>query len=435
MFVPFLRLALVISGGIEINPGPETTSNQNLSICHWNLNGIAAYNCVKISLLEAYNAVHNYDIICVSGTFLDSDYSSNDPRLSLQSYDMIRSDHPSDTKRGGVCIYYKENLPFVRRDDISCLEECIVGEIRVKKSKCFVTCIYRSPNQTADETDIFLSKFDQICSSIALELPICSFVIGDLNAKCTNWWAGGTNNACGLELYTMASILGYLQIINEPTNFEPNKSPSCVDLIFASQPNLVVESGIQLSLFNTCHHQIVYAKVSFKVQLPPTYEREVWHYNRAQIHLIERSIENFDWVRAFGNLNINDLVELFNSTILNIFLNFVPHESLKCSYKDPPWMNTEIKNALRHRNKLYKKCIAGGQKQDDEVNLRENTDFVSKLITDTKSSYFKNLGEKLNDPLTGPKTYWSILKRLMNKVKIPTVPPLLVDNISVTDFK
>ena len=70
---------------------------------------------------------------------------------------MIRSDHPSDTKRGGVCIYYKEHLPFVRRNDISILDECLVGEIKVKYKNCFITCIYRSPDQSADKIDIFLS--------------------------------------------------------------------------------------------------------------------------------------------------------------------------------------------------------------------------------------------------------------------------------------
>ena len=43
---------------------------------------------------------------------------------------MIRSDHPSNTKRGGVCLYYKQHLPFVRRDDITSLDECIIGEIK-----------------------------------------------------------------------------------------------------------------------------------------------------------------------------------------------------------------------------------------------------------------------------------------------------------------
>ena len=137
MFVPFLRFTLLISGDIEINPGPENTCNQNLSLCLWNLNGIAAYNCIKISILEAYITVHDFDFICVSETFLDSSYSSDDPKLSIQGYAMLRSDHPSNTKRGGVCIYYKEHLPFVRRDGITNLDECIVGEIKVKNSNFF----------------------------------------------------------------------------------------------------------------------------------------------------------------------------------------------------------------------------------------------------------------------------------------------------------
>ena len=164
-FLPFIRLALIISGDIESNPGPENLGNQNLSLCHWNLNGIAANNFIKISLLEAYNSIHNFDLICISETFLDSDYSNDDQRLRIQGYAMIRSDHPSNTKRGGVCIYYKEHLPFVRRDDITFLDECLVGEIKIKNSKCFITCVYRSPSQTADELDIVLSGLEQICSS------------------------------------------------------------------------------------------------------------------------------------------------------------------------------------------------------------------------------------------------------------------------------
>ena len=126
-FLHIIRLTLIVSGDIESNPGPEILYNQNLSLCHWNLNGIAANNFAKISLLEAYNTIHNFDLICISETFLDSDYSSDDQRLSLQGYAMIRSDHPSNTKRGGVCIYYKEHLPFIRRNDITSLDECIVG--------------------------------------------------------------------------------------------------------------------------------------------------------------------------------------------------------------------------------------------------------------------------------------------------------------------
>ena len=108
-FIPFIRLALIVSGDIETNPGPENC-NKNISFCHWNINGIAANNFVKISLLEAYNTLHDFDLICISETFLDSDYPVDDSRLNLQGYTMIRSDHQSNTKRGGGSVFITKSI-------------------------------------------------------------------------------------------------------------------------------------------------------------------------------------------------------------------------------------------------------------------------------------------------------------------------------------
>ena len=38
------------SGDIEHNPGPNFNSSQRFSICHWNLNNIAAHNFIKLIL-------------------------------------------------------------------------------------------------------------------------------------------------------------------------------------------------------------------------------------------------------------------------------------------------------------------------------------------------------------------------------------------------
>ena len=61
-----------------------------------------------------------------------------------------------------------------------------MGEINVKNSKSFISCVYRSPNQSVDEMKAFLSGLEQTCSSIALESPLCSCIVGDFNAKATN---------------------------------------------------------------------------------------------------------------------------------------------------------------------------------------------------------------------------------------------------------
>ena len=50
---------------------------------------------------------------------------------------MVRADHPSNNKRGGVCIYFKQSLPLIRRDDLSTMQEAIVTEISVKNETCF----------------------------------------------------------------------------------------------------------------------------------------------------------------------------------------------------------------------------------------------------------------------------------------------------------
>ena len=50
---------LMLCGDIESNPGPRPNSGQSFSIGHWNLNSIATHNYSKISLLRAYNAIHN----------------------------------------------------------------------------------------------------------------------------------------------------------------------------------------------------------------------------------------------------------------------------------------------------------------------------------------------------------------------------------------
>ena len=106
---------LLKSGDIESNPGPRKSSA--LKFCHWNLNGLAAPEFTKLSLLEGYINVNDIDIICLSETFLDSSIPIDDNRLSIPGYSMMRADHPSNTKRGGECLYYKEHLPIIRRDD------------------------------------------------------------------------------------------------------------------------------------------------------------------------------------------------------------------------------------------------------------------------------------------------------------------------------
>ena len=45
----------------------------------------------------------------------------------------------------------------------------------------------------------------------------------------------------------------------------------------------------------------------------------------------------------------------------------------------------------------------------------------------------KNLGADVSNPRTGPKKYWTALKKLMNKCISTVIPPILHENVLVTN--
>ena len=98
-------------------------------MCHWNVNIVSAHNFSKVSLLRAYISIHKFDVICISETFPNSDTAFADDNLKNEGY-IVRSDHPSDYRRGGVCIYYNQSLAL-KILDIKYLQECIVFQVLI----------------------------------------------------------------------------------------------------------------------------------------------------------------------------------------------------------------------------------------------------------------------------------------------------------------
>ena len=113
-----------LSSDVEENAGPKPKPCQSFSICHWNVNSVSAYNFSKVSLLRAYIFIHKFDVICISETFLNSDTAFDDDNLKIEGYNIVRSDHPSNSRRGGVFMYYNHSLAL-KILDIKYLQECV----------------------------------------------------------------------------------------------------------------------------------------------------------------------------------------------------------------------------------------------------------------------------------------------------------------------
>ena len=218
--------------------------NDNLSVCHWNVNSIPSHNFQKIAVLDSFVAIHKFDIICILQTFLNNTYKYNE--LNLNGYSLLRADHPSNANRGGVCIYYKETLAL-KVISILYLNESLLFEVKVGSKKCIIGTVYRSPSQYSDEFESFLSNFDFLLQDISIRNPYLTLLLGDYNARNTKWWHHDITTTEGIELETTTAIYGLQQSIEEPTHIRKNSS-SCIVLIFTNQPNHIVNSGTHPSL-------------------------------------------------------------------------------------------------------------------------------------------------------------------------------------------
>ena len=90
---------------------------------------------------------------------------------------------------------------------------------------------------------------------------------------------------------------------------------SCIDLIFCTNQSVISNHGVDVSIFDKCHHNIIYSKINIHVPLPPTYVREVRDYEKGNVENIKKAISNFDWGKTFENLPVDEKVDFLNRTL------------------------------------------------------------------------------------------------------------------------
>ena len=174
--------------------------------------------------------------------------------LKISWYNLIHSDHPSNNKCSGVCIYYKNFLSLWVLN-VQYLQECNNFELNIGSKICNFISLYRSPSQTQD-------KFEKFIENLELHLENLSQnnLIVDFNAKSKNWYFQSQRK---YNWNNVTAHFGLQQIIREAMHIS-NTSSSCIDLIFLLQPNLITDN---LNL------HIVY---------PPPYLQEIWYYRETQ---------------------------------------------------------------------------------------------------------------------------------------------------------
>ena len=120
---------------------------------------------------------------------------------------------------------------------------------------------------------------------------------------------------------------------------------------------------------------------------------------------------------------------------MNILSNFIPHETIVCDDKDPPWFNRTIKSLIQEKKDAFNKY----RKNKNNIQLLQHLTILQEklnsFIVVSKQSYYSRMSAKVTKFHKSSKVYWSLLRKFLNNKKIPLIPPLYHQGGFITNFK
>ena len=411
-YLEFLRLLLLLSGNVEINPGPhQNNENSNqwnifnkrgLHLLHLNINSLLP----KIDELRSIAKYSDASVIGITESKLDS--SICDSEISIDGYDIIRNDR--NRKGGGVTCYIKNTLcfnqKFIFQNDI---ENIIVDLIFPNTKPITIGIFYRPPDQR------------NFIESISNEFTLLNFesnevyLLGDFNfnlydnQKCIfkNFARSTKSVDSETKNYIEFCLLfGLEQLILTPTRITCNSS-SLIDHILTNFSDRISQSGVidvgmsdhQLTF---CTRKITKMKVNdhklITFRCSENYSEDLFDEALKKV--------NFPDYEVF--FDINAAYSDFFSKLSKVVNQMAPEKTKRVKSTTQEWYDGEIIRKTSDRDRLLRK-FKTSKLHVDQINYNHARVSVEKLIKKKKETFFKS---KLEENRNKTKELWSSLKSL-----------------------
>lgn len=427
---PFILISLLIllSGDVEVNPGPSRSLTLNIGhINARSLNVEDKFNEITSLVLE-----QQLDIFAVSETWLNQGVASD--LLFIPGFSpMFRLDRSDGRRAGGVALYTSSIFASKRRKDLEHSDfELLFVEVKINSLTFVCGVCYRPPNYNSAVNIALLDHLQFCLDKIYLHPGTFVLLFGDFNAHFDIDDALSSSDF-GTCLYSWMECNSLFQVINEPTRITAHGA-TLLDLIITNSPGYFVNSGT-LSPPSTCDHSLIYARMDISLVKQKCYTRHIWDLSKIDENALREALLSANWDDVFTTIDdVDALYDKWYECFRQILETCVPNRTVVIRPRDKPWMNSEIRKAIRKRNRLLKNFCRRKSPATWE-NYRSQRNFTTSLIRTCKARYFADLNEKLQDPKIGPKRWWGIIKSLYGNKMQSTVSTLLEGDRVITDAK
>ena len=325
-------------------------ASQCFSSCHINIRSINA----NLSHFENYLQLLSIDfpVIAITETWL-TDITCD--LYSWTEYNFVEQ-HRSNKCGGGVGIFLQNHLNYIKRNDLnisndSC--ESLFVEIDrtnlIREKNIIIGVIYRPPKT---EISHFIDIMKDIMDKIKNENKIC-YLVGDYNINLINVDSHGLTSEFNDIMYSG----GFIPLITRPTRVT-RTSATLIDNIYGNQ---ILDRDHSLSgimLTDITDHYPIFHIANYVHAQDAEYSITRRNYTTRNKDNFISQLSNIDWTDVLQSDSTQRAFSLFQNKMGNLHDNCFPLQHISKIYNTrKPWLSDTLRDAIKKKNKLYRKSI------------------------------------------------------------------------------
>ena len=374
----YFRYILLLSGDINLNPGPFTdtfpfsnssfsgsesrfhlgSNDENLDTEKWtnfkkkglyfihiNINSLLP----KIEEIRHMTKITNAAIAGIGETKLDKSIFSSE--IDIEGYDLLRFDR--SRRGGGVACYVKKSLAYNYRDNFCKNTESIFIDIFLPKTKTIlIGILYRPP----DKNDFVKNLEETFTNRNILDKQEC-YLLVDFNI---NILQNGENvfekklSFIVTEYLDFAFSYSLKQLISTPTRTTENTA-ILIDHVLTNSPHKTIKSGVVE--VNLSDHALIYCTIK-------TTKLKSNKHNQLNIRSMKNyTTEGFAELLKkidFPNYETYVCVKMayldFVTKIVDVIDSYCPSKRVRIKSDTKPCFDSEVISLVNKRDSCYKKC-------------------------------------------------------------------------------
>ena len=397
------------------------------SYFHINCQGLAAHWDNFTSLIHELSSQHfEFDIIGISEIFKTDRHN-----FDLPGYHDLLSKTRTNSNRGGVGIYIKNNIQYSVRDDLSIfipnIIESIFIEIKVKHGKNQVVgVIYRPNTFPLADINVFTTSFLDILDIINREKKH-GVIMGDINIDLLQY----NNNNITQDFVNNTLAHSFLPVITRPTRLTQNTA-TIIDHIYINDVNSKAKAGILVT--DIADHFGTFVLIQNKSEHKKCEQYARRYFNNHNIAHFQNIISAHNFDELYLSADPNEVYDILINAIQQAYnLSFplkITNRKNRKTRKEP-WITQGLLTSSLNKARFHRKKIASPTDRNIDNYKRYNKLFNT-LRRKLKKQYYEQLFSIHKNNM---KQTWKELKKIIklksNKHDLPDT--IKVNNNTITD--